>query len=358
MITASGRERPTASDDRLPRPAAEGREHLVADLPVAQLRVVAGRARRPARPHVVVADDAPAPDAVLAVQPLHGGQELPRGHLAGEEHARRALAALVERGVDVGDEIRHPRGHGLAHGGDVPADDGVDQAGRGERAHLVGHLGRRPRSVDHGEAQLAAEHTVPRVDLRHRELCAQLARRPEDPCGPMQRDHQSEINDGLVHGTARYSCTMVPPDSRKSADIAVSTEELALLLGEAERRVTRRLAQVLADLDCSVERWRTLALLDGGESHRMSELAEVAQLPPASLTRLIDGMVGDNLVYRKADARDRRLVLVHVTPRGRALYRRLSERIGVENGAIFGEVGQAELAHLVESLADFVARLR
>ncbi len=109
------------------------------------------------------------------------------------------------------------------------------------------------------------------------------------------------------------------------------TEELALLLGEAERRVTRRLAPVLAELDCSVERWRALALLDGGESHRMSELAEVAQLPPASLTRLIDGMVRDNLVYRKADVRDRRLVLVHVAPRGSALYRRISERIGVAN---------------------------
>lgn len=151
---------------------------------------------------------------------------------------------------------------------------------------------------------------------------------------------------------------MMPPASRKSAEIVVSTENLALLLGEAERRVTRRLAQVLADLDCSVERWRTLALLDGGESHRMSELSEVAQLPPASLTRLIDGMVGDNLVYRKADVRDRRLVLVHVTPRGSALYRQISERIGAENGAIFGEVGPDDLAPLVESLADFVARLR
>ena len=151
---------------------------------------------------------------------------------------------------------------------------------------------------------------------------------------------------------------MVPSDSPHSADSAVNTEKLALLLGEAERRVARRLAQVLVDLDCSVERWRTLALLDGGEAHRMSELAEVAQLPPASLTRLIDGMVGDNLVYRKADVRDRRLVLVHVTPRGRALYRRLSERIAVENGAIFGEVDTDELDHLVESLADFVARLR
>jgi DNA-binding MarR family transcriptional regulator len=150
---------------------------------------------------------------------------------------------------------------------------------------------------------------------------------------------------------------LVPPDTRKGATVARS-EQLALLLGEAERRVRRRLAHVLADHDCTVERWRTLALLDGGRSHRMSELAEVAQLPPASLTRLIDGMVADNLVYRKADAGDRRRVLVHVAPRGSALYRRLSERIAAENGAIIGDVDGDEVAHLVESLAGFVARLR
>jgi DNA-binding MarR family transcriptional regulator len=149
----------------------------------------------------------------------------------------------------------------------------------------------------------------------------------------------------------------VPSDTRKSATAARS-EQLALLLGEAERRVKRRLAQVLADQDCTVERWRTLALLEGGDSHRMSELAEVAQLPPASLTRLIDGMVADNLVYRKADSGDRRGVLVHVAPRGRALYRRLSDRIAAENGAIFGDVSGDEVAQLVESLAGLVARLR
>ena len=135
-------------------------------------------------------------------------------------------------------------------------------------------------------------------------------------------------------------------------------EQLALLLGEAERRVKRRLAQGLADHDCTVERWRTLALLDGSESHRMSELAEVAQLPPASLTRLIDGMVADNLVYRKGDSADRRGVVVHVAPRGSALYRRLSERIAAEDGVIFGEVSSDQVAHLVESLTGFVARLR
>jgi DNA-binding MarR family transcriptional regulator len=135
-------------------------------------------------------------------------------------------------------------------------------------------------------------------------------------------------------------------------------EVLVLLLSDAERRITRRLAQVLAHHDCTVERWRALTLLAGGGRHRMSELAEFTQLPPASLTRLIDGMVADNLVHRTADPRDRRRVLVHLTRRGLALQRRLSERIVAESDAIFGNLEEHEVARLLESLAGFIARLR
>jgi DNA-binding MarR family transcriptional regulator len=135
-------------------------------------------------------------------------------------------------------------------------------------------------------------------------------------------------------------------------------EALVLLLSDAERRITRRLAQVLAHHDCTVERWRALALLAGGDRHRMSELAEFTQLPPASLTRLVDGMVADNVVHRKADPRDRRRVLVHITRRGLALQKRISERIVAESDVIFGDVDEHEVAGLLESLSSFIARLR
>jgi DNA-binding MarR family transcriptional regulator len=135
-------------------------------------------------------------------------------------------------------------------------------------------------------------------------------------------------------------------------------EALVLLLGDAERRIARRLAQILAEDSCTVERWRALALLAGGDMHRMSELADFTQLPPASLTRLIDGMVADNLVHRKADPRDRRGVLVHITGRGRALHRRLSDRITGERDVIFGDVDEEDVAAVCEVLAAFIARLR
>ena len=135
-------------------------------------------------------------------------------------------------------------------------------------------------------------------------------------------------------------------------------EALVLALSDAERRVTRRLAQVLAHHACTVERWRALALLAGDESHDMSELADFTQLPPASVTRLVDALVADNLAHRKADPRDRRRVLVHITRRGLALQRTLSERIEAESAAILGDADGQDVADLLESLAVLRARLR
>jgi DNA-binding MarR family transcriptional regulator len=135
-------------------------------------------------------------------------------------------------------------------------------------------------------------------------------------------------------------------------------EALVLALSDAERRVTRRLAQVLAHHACSVERWRALALLAGDESHDMSKLAEFTQLPPASVTRLVDALVADNLAHRKADPRDRRRVLVHITRRGLALQRRLSSRIADESDAILGDVDDGDLSALLEALAALRAGLR
>jgi DNA-binding MarR family transcriptional regulator len=133
-------------------------------------------------------------------------------------------------------------------------------------------------------------------------------------------------------------------------------EALVLLLSDAERRLTRRLAGLLSEHGCTVERWRALTLLGHGDSHRMSELAEFTQLPPASLTRLIDGMVADNLVHRTPDPRDRRGVLVHLTDRGLTLQARLSQEIGADG--LLGETDEQELAALLDALTALVDRLR
>jgi DNA-binding MarR family transcriptional regulator len=115
---------------------------------------------------------------------------------------------------------------------------------------------------------------------------------------------------------------------------------------------------VLARHECTVDRWRALALLSSGEPHGMSELAEYTQLPAASATRLVDGLVADNLVHRKEDPRDRRRVLVHITRRGETLQRELSAAIAAEHDEIFAAVDESRLARLLDALSDLARRLR
>ena len=149
-------------------------------------------------------------------------------------------------------------------------------------------------------------------------------------------------------------------DEGEGADIAPASvmQRLAQLLSQAERGVTRQLGRLLEEEGSTVEQWRTLVLLADGRGHSMSEIAEFALVPAPSLTRLIDRMVADNLAYRKADPRDRRRVLVRITPRGRSLQRRLAGRIEGSQAAILAEAVADDVAQLAALLTHLGDRFR
>jgi DNA-binding MarR family transcriptional regulator len=128
-------------------------------------------------------------------------------------------------------------------------------------------------------------------------------------------------------------------------------QDLAQALSRAERRVVRQVARALAADACTIEQWRTLVLLSDGHGHPMTQIAEFALVPAPSLTRLIDRMVTDGLVHRTVDPADRRRVLVHTTPHGRALHRRLAARIEREHGHVLGVAETAEAQRLLALLS-------
>lgn len=136
-------------------------------------------------------------------------------------------------------------------------------------------------------------------------------------------------------------------------------QDLLYLLTRAERLATRRVQSVLGEFDCSVEAWRVLDLLSDGQGHNMTALADHAFMPAPSLTKLIDQLVDQNLVYRRVDPADRRRVLAHLTPRGMQR-RQLLDR---ELRAVWGDlelllpVGERErLDDLLEQLAGALER--
>jgi MarR family transcriptional regulator, transcriptional regulator for hemolysin len=72
-------------------------------------------------------------------------------------------------------------------------------------------------------------------------------------------------------------------------------------------------------------KWAVLARLDRFEGLKQAELADMLDLQPITLTRLLDGLSDNGLIERRPDPEDRRAKRLFLTPAARPLLARLSE---------------------------------
>lgn len=75
--------------------------------------------------------------------------------------------------------------------------------------------------------------------------------------------------------------------------------------------------------------WAVLVRLDRSEGLKQSELAEILDLQPITLTRLLDRLDASGLIERRPDPNDRRANRLYLTPAARPLLDRL-DALGAE----------------------------
>jgi DNA-binding MarR family transcriptional regulator len=83
----------------------------------------------------------------------------------------------------------------------------------------------------------------------------------------------------------------------------------------------------------------------------MSEIKDFVLLPGPTLTKLIDRMVADNLVYRRGDLEDRRRVLVFPAPRGVAKYEAIRAAVDIDQMELAERIGDEQLGELTRVLS-------
>jgi MarR family transcriptional regulator, organic hydroperoxide resistance regulator len=134
------------------------------------------------------------------------------------------------------------------------------------------------------------------------------------------------------------------------------SEHIAYLLAQANRQVHLKLDEEFRDEGVPVEQWRILKLLAEQNGRSMSDLTQVALLNHPTLTKMIDRMVSDALVYRRPDPKDGRKVLIFVSERGRALNERLSRRANLRQAEIVEGYGDRETEELKRLLSALINR--
>lgn len=82
----------------------------------------------------------------------------------------------------------------------------------------------------------------------------------------------------------------------------------------------------------------------------MSEVAELMRLHPSTVTVLVDGLVAHGLARRTADARDRRIVRVNETAKGRRNHERHMAEKRERVGELLSGIEDADLAKVIEGL--------
>jgi DNA-binding MarR family transcriptional regulator len=135
------------------------------------------------------------------------------------------------------------------------------------------------------------------------------------------------------------------------SQVPATPADLIRALTRAEHLLARRVGAVLATEGLTVEGWRVLCLLADGQGHPMSEVAAEESLPPGTLTKLMDQLVDQNLVYRRIDPRDRRRIRAFLTARGRREQARLDALVRAELAALTTDDDLALAAPLTELAA-------
>lgn len=98
---------------------------------------------------------------------------------------------------------------------------------------------------------------------------------------------------------------------------------LAVEVRQLEARLRGVLQPLLDEHGLSMDHWRIVAVVGEGPGLGMGEIATLAVVPAASLTRHMDKLVERGIVVRRIDPGDKRRSVVALSPRGEEYAARL-----------------------------------
>ena len=109
------------------------------------------------------------------------------------------------------------------------------------------------------------------------------------------------------------------------AEKLTPNREFAFTLNDVARLLRTYADHKSAQFGITRAQWAVMARLDRSEGLKQSELAEMLDLQPITLTRLLDRLCDNGLIERRSDPLDRRAKRLFLTPAARPLLECLGE---------------------------------
>ena len=127
-------------------------------------------------------------------------------------------------------------------------------------------------------------------------------------------------------------------------------ETIGTLLAQVSRLLRRGFDERVRGIGVTRPQWQVLSLLKMHAGSNQGTLAEMLEVEPITLGRMIDRLQDAGLVERRADPADRRAWRIHLTDEGDALLERLRPLARAALTSALDGVSDTERAHFVTVL--------
>src|ERR1700674_4717477 len=129
-------------------------------------------------------------------------------------------------------------------------------------------------------------------------------------------------------------------------------DEAVVALQRTADQLRWRLSEMLKEHGLSPTQYNALRILRGArdEGRACSEIAERMINRDPDITRLVDRLERRGLVARSREKRDRRVIIIRITPAGLDLLRGLDRPIEEFNRKLLGNLGERQLRTLIKLL--------
>jgi DNA-binding MarR family transcriptional regulator len=136
-------------------------------------------------------------------------------------------------------------------------------------------------------------------------------------------------------------------------------ETIGFLINDTARLMKRDFERRARSLGLTRAQWQTLFHLSRHEGCNQAELAELLEIEPITLARIIDRLEESQRVVRRVDAADRRCWRLYLGPEAQPLLERMRE-LGAQTRALalsgLSEERQALFAELISKIRQNLAR--
>jgi MarR family transcriptional regulator for hemolysin len=126
--------------------------------------------------------------------------------------------------------------------------------------------------------------------------------------------------------------------------------EVLFQLSDAARSMRTYIDQRAREHGTTRAQWAVLMRLERQEGMTQAEMAEILEIQPISLVRLIDRLCEQRLVERRPHPHDRRANRLYLTDKGRAMIVQLAPLGREIAGDVLDTLGEGEIADLLAKL--------